>query len=156
MKPNRAILVVIILSSLLSSGCARGVKINKLYDIDATEKSITVPPGSSLLIGPFKKVLAANGWKMSVYRGPEVTDITKEKNIKMSKYDTFNTRYQLLINQISYGWNCWTVGDELSMTLVGFDIVIIDTKTGEESLTMSGKSCANEVVDAFENYIKNK
>jgi len=70
-------LLVGIFFSLIISGCGRNVNINKYYDIDTTEKSITVPPGSSLLIGAFKKSLSTNGWKMSVYRGPEVEESAK-------------------------------------------------------------------------------
>jgi len=70
-------LLVGIFFSLIISGCGRNVNINKYYDIDTTEKSITLPPGSSLLIGAFKKSLSTNGWKMSVYRGPEVEESAK-------------------------------------------------------------------------------
>lgn len=80
----------------------------KVYEkVDQTEKNVTVPAGAKGLKGELKKLLSDKGWKLFVYRGPFVTEGTVGAKTKLEKYNTFNTRYRLMVWTIprSSGWS---------------------------------------------------
>lgn len=122
----------------------------KVYSpIDITEKTMTVPTGSRHLIGALKKELNKNGWKLLVYgHGPIKTEGEFNKNVSLETYDTFNTRYNLLVEE---DWTdyCLTFDSELN-----YDISLIDNKTGEEVITLSGLDCLRPIVRKFINAVE--
>jgi hypothetical protein len=64
-------LLPLLMAALAVAGCL-SYNLRRFDTIDASAKTITVPPGGGLT-GAIKEVLAQDGWKITVYRGPEVT-----------------------------------------------------------------------------------
>jgi len=112
--------------------------------IDRAEKTITVPTGSAGLTGQLKRALADDGWKLSVRRGPRVTEGTVGEKTKVEQYDTFKTRYELRVS-----WNQFDVCIRDFSPAIYYDLSVIDNKTGEESVTMGGRGCESGVVEKF-------
>ena len=134
---------IIALSALLIlSGCASS-NIQTYSSIDQRAKTITVPPGSGGLKGDLKKELSAQGWKMSVYSGPEVLEGTSGSNTRLQRYNTFNTRYSLLVQSRQYDL-CFNFSPAIN-----YELALIDNKSGSEVLTMDGRDCQNNVVQKF-------
>jgi hypothetical protein len=103
---------------------------------DPSERTMTVPPGSSLLLGPLKDGLLQAGWKLMADRGPDVVEGTVGEKTNLSSSNTFLTRYRLLIRQTQVGL-CLPRGKPE----VRYDLSVIDNRNGEEVLTESGDSC---------------
>ena len=91
-------LFILILPVLLLSGCASAPAPVVYQQLDLSEKTIMVPPGSQGLLGELKKCLAKNKWKMKIYRGAVVAE--KETDKKSVIYDTFLARYRFVIHRI--------------------------------------------------------
>lgn len=125
------------------AGCASH-DVRVYSSIDGTNKTVTVPPGGGALIGKLKQTLAHEGWKMVVYDGPTVMEGTMGSHTSLKEYDTFNTRYRLSVSE-----------KQFDVCLKGFspdiyyDISMVDTKTGAEVFTVSGKGCEPDAVNAF-------
>ena len=129
---------------LLLTGCPTMPTVQKYEAIDTSNKTMTVPFGSQGLIGKIKDLLSKKGWKLSVYQGPDVTEGQMGEKTKLKSYNTFNTRYTLLIRQNLYD-HCLNFEGAYV-----YDISMVDNKTGSEVLTMSGRSCEFQVVKGFE------
>lgn len=102
-----------------------------------------VPPGGGGLSGKIKSRLSESGWKLSVFRGPEVTVGSVGTTTSVSTSDTFNTRYILAVdsNQFDICFNF--------QAAIHYDISLIDTKSGSEVVTMSGRGCEDDVATEF-------
>ena len=136
-------IITILTSLLLICGCSSVHNFNKYGEIDEDNKTVQVPFGSQGITGDIKKILKNNSWRLKVYRGPKITKGTIGNQTELQEYDSFNTRYRLLVATNPYD-RC------LDFTLlVRYDISFIDNNTGEEILTMDGAACQPEVVDAF-------
>lgn len=97
---------------------------------------MTVPPGSSLLLGPIKEGLTKEGWKLVVDHGPDVVIGSVGEKTNLASGNTFLTRYRLLIHQTQVAL-CFPRGKPE----VRYDLSVIDNRTGAEVLTESGDSC---------------
>ncbi|MCX8519749.1 MAG: hypothetical protein ORN21_06415, partial [Methylophilaceae bacterium] len=132
----------IILLCLLLVGCAT-TDVQKYSAIDTKDKSITVPVGSEGLKGKLKQWLITDGWKLFVDKGPQVIQGEANEKFKLEKYDTFNTRYRLLVKS---NW----LGICLNGTnYVVYDLSVVDNKTGAEAFTMSGDDCESQILEKF-------
>lgn len=127
---------------LLINACATH-NVRQFDRIDGTQKTITVPAGGGGLIGAIKDALRANGWKMAVDRGPRVTEGQLGAETSLQQYDTFNTRYRLLIRSRQFD-----ICLNLDAALV-YDISLIDNLNGQELLTMSGRGCEADIAKRF-------
>jgi hypothetical protein len=132
-----AALALISLTACLSSN------VQVYGEIAPSEKTITVPPGSSLLVGEIKQRLQGLGWKLVVDRGPRRTVGTLGEKTDLATADTFHTRYRLVIAQQQFDY-CILGGAAIS-----YDLSLIDNATGEEVITQSGKDCQGRAVDKF-------
>ncbi|MNJ51533.1 hypothetical protein D3C77_468410 [compost metagenome] len=122
------------------AGCAQ-MNVQQYGVIESNQKSITVAPGSSGLLGMLKNELRQSGWKMSVYRGPSVSEGSETRT---EHFDTFNTRYTLNVRFNQY--------DTCVIDFKGyssFDISMIDNNTGSEVFTLDGSGCDSETVKKF-------
>ena len=134
--------ILLILAIIFYSGCASH-NVNVYGKIDVSNKTVTVPPGSKGLKGDIKKVLAQRGWKLVVYRGPSVTEGNLGKNTKIEQYDTFNSRYRLMVVSDVYDI-CLNFSPAIT-----YDISFIDNESGSEIFTIDGRGCESDVVKAF-------
>ncbi|WP_149425201.1 hypothetical protein [Oryzomicrobium terrae] len=112
--------------------------------VDQNEKSVTVPPGSSGLTGKIKEALSKSGWKMAVRGGPRVTEGRLGDNTRLEQYDTFHTRYELILKWHQYD----TCISNFSPALF-YDITLIDNKTNSEVISLDGRGCEYVVVEKF-------
>src|SRR3546814_389753 len=80
--------------SLTLTACMSS-NVQQLGYIDISDKSVTVPIGSGLLIGELKKSLREQGWKLSVDHGPRVTQGTVGETTRLESFSTLKTRYRL-------------------------------------------------------------
>ena len=110
--------VTLFVAMIAFAGCASS-NVRFHGQIDANEKTMTLPPGSSLLLGPFKQSLIASGWRIAVDRDS-------------------GARYRLALRQQQVDV---CIGTGLPM--VADDLSLIDNKTGEEVMTASGKDCVD-------------
>ena len=116
--------------------------------IDLSEKSITVPIGSRGLKGGIKKALASEGWNLVVDKGPSVTQGSLGEDTNLSNYDTFNSRYRLLVT------SAWIDVCLNLSPFISYDVVVIDNSAGAEAFTLSGRGCENDVIDKFMQALK--
>ncbi len=125
-------------------GCSSH-NIQKYGNIDSRNKTITVPAGSKSVKGDIKKILHDNGWRLFVYGGPEVTEVTEATigGKKVETYNTFNTRYSL---HVSSRWHdtCLNLRSYIS-----YEISIIDNKNGSEVIALDGIACQNKIAKVF-------
>ena len=129
---------------VLLGGCASH-NIQLYGSVDQSNKTVTVPAGSKGLKGDLKKALSQKGWQLAVYRGPSVTEGEFGKNTKIEQYDTFNTKYRLIVSSRQYDL-C------LNFTpAITYDISFIDNQSGAEIFTIDGRGCEPDVVKKFEN-----
>lgn len=129
------------------TGCIRPPIIQSYGAIDLSQKSVTVPPGSNGLKGKLKQFLVAEGWRLSIDKGPSVVEGDLGSKTKLESYDTFNTRYRLHVVSRQYD-TCIRGGPAIT-----FDISFIDNKAGSEVFTLSGESCEDMVVEKFKEAI---
>ena len=111
--------------------------------IDLSNKTVTVPQGGGLT-GAVKNVLARDGWKVTVYRGPEVTLETTGDTTNLERSRTFTTRYTVFLR--------WQHVDRCVPWLDPeyiYDISFVDNQGGTDVFTLSGRGCENRIVDAF-------
>lgn len=138
MKANIAVLF----PSLLISSCVTS-NVNTYAPIDKSAKSITVPAGSAGLKGELKKILSANGWQMKVYGGPEVIQGTSGETTDLRRFDTFSTRYNLVMQSSQF---------DLCLNfepMINYEVVVIDNQTGAEVITIDGTGCEGSVARKF-------
>jgi hypothetical protein len=138
---KKALVIVI---ALFLSGCMYHNVQNYSF-IDLSQKTVTVPSGAKGLKGELKKVLAEEGWQLSVDRGPSVVEGEFGSNTKLESYDTFNTRYRLYVYYHQYDI-CFNLDPAIS-----YEISFIDNKTGSEVFTIEGNGCEGGAVDEFKN-----
>jgi hypothetical protein len=144
---NKTIFSVLIV--LLLFGCG-GIHNVQIYgSIDNNNKTVTVPPGSDGLKGKLKEALSQDGWKLFVYRGPSVTEGEIGEKTKVQQYETFNTKYRLVVS--SYQFDVCILP---SSPAIRYDISFIDNDSGTEVFTINGRSCESEVVEKFTNALK--
>ena len=124
------------------SACAT-YNVRQFQLVDQTQKTITVPAGGHGLLGAIKDALRADGWKMSVDRGPIVTEGQIGTDTRLQQYDTFNTRYRLLVRGRQFD-----ICLNLDPALV-YDISLTDNLNGQEVLTMSGRGCEGTIAKEF-------
>lgn len=116
----------------------------KMYgDIDASEKSVTVPLGAKGLKGELKSYLASEGWELAVYRGPSVMEGSLGEQTRIRSYDTFNTRYRLMVASSQYD-TCFNLSPAIN-----YEVAFIDNKSGAEVFTINGRGCESGVLQIF-------
>ena len=131
------------------AGCVSG-KLYQFHGIDQTEKTMTVPVGSSYLLGPLKGEMQKAGWKLVIDGGPVVTRGRLGPDTDLQTGVTYRTKYRLALNQV---WldKCTTGGDWLN-----FDLTVVDNDSGEEAMTMSGRDCTPWIMKTFMNALNGK
>lgn len=143
MKPT-----LLIFLATLFVGCA-SYNVQLYGSVDQTNKTVTVPAGSGGLKGELKKALYQGGWKLVIHRGPSVTEGELGKKTKIEQYDTFNTKYHLIVTSQQVG-TCLNFGFPPS---IFYDISFIDNDSGTEVFTIDGRGCESTVVKKFENIL---
>jgi hypothetical protein len=128
---------------LALSACASS-ELRTYASIDRTDKSMTVPPGGSGLVGSLKDALKTNGWHLSVDRGPDITVGSLSEKVNLQQADTFNTRYRLIISERWLDVCLPNLQDMLR-----YDISIVDNDAGSEVFTLSGRDCEDAIVEQF-------
>ena len=87
-------------------GCAE-TSVIEYEKTSYSDKSILVPAGNKGLKGGIKKALLSQGWSLSVYQGPTITEGTSGNTTQFKTYDSFNSRYRLLVvNDRDVGIGC--------------------------------------------------
>ena len=139
-----------ILIVLLLFGC-RFHNVQIYGFIDNNNKTVTVPPGSDGLKGKLKEALSQDGWKLFVYRGPSVTEGEIGEKTKVQQYETFNTKYRLVVSSYQVDACILPPSPEIR-----YDISFIDNDSGAEVFTINGLSCESDsrVVEKFTNALK--
>jgi hypothetical protein len=118
-------------AGFLLSGCASN-RLELMGSIDASDKTISASAGGLAILGPVKRKLIVNGWKVD-------------------EYDQVDTRYKLTINTVRTQLFCLNEWSE-----VAYEIMFLDKKARTEVFRISGESCDSysDVGDAFENALK--
>lgn len=124
------------------SGCYSH-NVQHFSDVDKSQKTATVPPGGQGLKGKLKSALRDDGWDLVVYNGPEVTEGAVGNKTKLKRYNTFNTRYSLLVASSFFDY-CLNLDEAIV-----YDVSLVDNKTGTEVLTLDGEGCEGRVVEEF-------
>lgn len=131
------------------AGCANTYNTQTYGPIDLSNKTVTVPIGSSGLTGKLKQSLAKNGWKLMVYKGPSVTEGALGEKTRIEHYDTFNSRYRLIVSSKQFDLCLFT-----RSPAINYDVSLIDNKLGAEVFTLGGTGCESIVVDKFMNLLQ--
>src|SRR5262249_25117037 len=64
--------------------------------VDQSTKTVTIQPGGGIT-GAIKESLSKEGWKIVVYRGPDVTKGAVGDQTALEQVRTFNTRYAIFL-----------------------------------------------------------
>ena len=142
----KSINAFVLLALLLLSACV-SADMREYGKVDLTEKTITVPPGGGL-VAELKDILNKQGWKSVVYRGPDVTEGRGGENVNLKTYNTFNTRYRLLLTASRFD-TCLGHMDGAYQ----YNMSMIDNKTGQEVMVMGGRACESQIKTKFETFI---
>ncbi len=125
--------------------------VERYSPIDPAAKSITVPVGNGVLVGPIKRRLSNDGWQLAVDSGPIRTQGRIGLDTSLETYRSYNTRYRLLVNARQFDF-CIT-----GSAAIYYDLSLIDTKTGREVFAQSGRDCEAWAVEKFSSELnKNK
>jgi hypothetical protein len=136
------LLPTILMATLLVSGCM-SARVRTFGAVDSSDKTITVPRGNGLT-GAIKETLAADGWKVTVYRGPEVTRGTMGEKTHLERGGTYTTRYTLFLR-----WDQFDTCVPRFDPAYNYDLSLVDNADGSEILTMGGRACEGGIVDKF-------
>ncbi len=136
-----------LLVSFAVVGCAK-TNVQTYSAVDVSDKTITVPAGSKGLKGGLKSALSQNGWKLMVDGGPSITEGQIGASTKLKNYDTFNSRYRLLVASKRFDV-CFNFSPA-----VRYEISFIDNQTGAEVFTLDGRDCESDIVEEFKKLIK--
>ena len=101
--------------------------------VDQMNKSILVDIGSLGALGEVKKALIADGWRLVVMDGVNVTKGITSPNVRLEESRVYNVRYRLTIEERR------EQALDGSMLITEYDIAIVDLKSGTELLTISGR-----------------
>jgi hypothetical protein len=114
---------LLLIIPLLLASC---VSVQQSGSVDQSDRSITVPPGSTMF--PIKNALIRDGWTV------------KAKNITNYRAGAaYQTRYAMEAD-----FKFWDYGIDLKK-MYHYDISIQDVKTNEEILVMNGTASAEAV-----------
>lgn len=137
----------IILFTTMLCGCT-SVKLTRLADIDSNEKTVSMSAGGRLLTGDLKAALMKDGWKVyaidkskEIVRGVDDPNATDKRVVVYRESELAKkARYHLVDRWASTdGDNYW-----------GYDISLIDNKTGQEVVILSGElKNGEEIVQIF-------
>jgi hypothetical protein len=111
--------------------------------VDQSDKTITVPPGNSLLVGAIKQRLQSSGWKLVVDAGPTRTVGTLGANTDLATGKSFRTRYRLVLRQSQF--DICIIGG----AAINYDLSLIDNQSGEEVISESGHDCEARALEKF-------
>ena len=114
--------------------------------LDPDEKSMTVPPGGGLA-AELKDMLNRRGWTLVVDRGPDVIEGQNSGSVNLKSYNTFNTRYRLLLRSSRFD-TCLGMDGAYS-----YNMSVIDNKTGRELMVMEGRACESQIKSKFESFL---
>jgi hypothetical protein len=142
-------LAILLLLTITLSACG-ATKTQQFGEIDRSDKTVTVPIGNSLLTGELKQRLHSDGWRMAVDRGPSVTQGRTGDSTRLESFDTFNTRYRLIVRASRYDY-CLHFASAIE-----YDISLIDNKTGQEVIVQSGRDCVDWAADKFMEKLNSK
>jgi hypothetical protein len=135
-------LIATILTAISLTGCMSH-SLQTYGTIDESNKTVTVPAGSEGLKGKLKQVLANDGWRLVVDRGPDVTQGSVGAETRVEQFSTFKSRYRLMVASNHYDY-C------VSFTpAIAYDVSFVDNETGAEVFTLSGNGCERDVVEKF-------
>jgi len=115
--------------------------VDPIGTIQSSERSITVAQGGSGLLGRVKSRLRADGWKLAVDRGPEVTQGQIGEQTYLERGSTFKTRYRL-DHSVDSG--------ELAVNgdmVYRYNFSVVDNLLGEEVLTMHGRGLGETIAE---------
>ena len=126
MKFNNFLLSLIVL--VIFTGCGT-YDILKLGTIDKNNKTITVPSyGISMF--EIKKILLKNGWKLKASADGTLSKGTNKQEINVHTKTYYKTRYRMNVVETN----------RMQQWVLTIYISIIDNKTQEEVLSISGDS----------------
>ena len=156
---NKKSIVISCLMFLCASifvGCAN-VCVDRIGTFDFSEKTICVPPGYGLALGPVKRSLKANGWKIfSIAKGKDVTvkdggsaAHNGNEQVRIETEWDARARYRMLF------WSAQVDVDLMFNPMYNFELSILDNRTGEEILCINGTRCtADEIVNELRNQLR--
>jgi hypothetical protein len=141
MRRTSLLLIILTVTSMLA-GCM-SLRVHTFAPVDTTSKTVTVPPGGGLT-GAVKEALSKDGWKIAVYRGPDITEGTLGENTRLERSKSFNTRYAVFIR-----WRQFDTCFPTFEPAYSFDISMVDNTSASEVLTLSGHGCEHKIVAKF-------
>lgn len=129
------------LLALTALASCMSYNVDPIGTIQSSDRSITVAQGGSGLLGRVKSRLRANGWKLAVDRGPEVTQGQIGEQTYLERGSTFKTRYRL-DHSVDSG-ELAVNGD----TIYRYNFSLVDNAIGEEVLTMHGRGFGETIAE---------
>jgi hypothetical protein len=143
---TRGLFSVILLIALLVSGCTPKYKVRAFDAVDQSDRTITVPEGGGLT-GAIKDALVVDGWKITVYRGPDVTQGKMASRwTHFERVRTFTTRYALFLKWSRIVFDrCISSFDPI----YAYDISVVDNATDSEVLRVTGRGCEASIADTL-------
>ena len=133
--------VAIVFAAALAACASSNIQVSAT--IDQNQKTISAPPGNSLLLGPLKRALRSAGWHLNVNGATTRTVGTVGPATNLETGRVLPTRYRLALVQRQFDV-CLT-----GYPMVAYDLSLIDNASGDEVLTMSGRDCTDLAARSF-------
>jgi hypothetical protein len=147
MKIIRTLALIFALAATTS--CMK-TRLDVYSEIDKKDKTITMPPGNNSMVQPIKNYFKEDGWKVYVGRGPDITEGRVGVDRTVKSYNTYNSRYTLYLDYYQFDY-CLNGDGALD-----YSLSLVDNKTFEEVIVMSGKNCESNIAEKFINAIKGR
>ena len=132
---------------LVLSACM-SYKVELIGTIQSSERAITITQGGHGLLGRVKSRLRADGWKIVVDGGPEVTKGQTGEQTYLERGVTFRSRYRL---------DYYVDDGELAVNgdmVYQYSFSVVDNEAGEEVLTMHGRGLGETIADRLINSMR--
>ena len=113
-KPSFVTIALIAFTFL--AGCA-GHSTQMLGSIDASDNTVAAPAGTKGIVGPVKRILYEEGWKVD-------------------EFDQVKSRYKLHFNTVRTQLLCLNEWSEIS-----YELYFVDNTDGKPVFVISGDSC---------------
>jgi len=138
--------LVMALVVALVSGCA-SVKLSRLGEIDPTEKTVSMSAGGRWLTGDLKAALLKDGWTVyAIDKSKEIVRGVDDPNAADKRVVVYReselarkARYHLVDH-----WE--SVSRLESDGYLDYDVSLIDNKTGQEVIILSGRGKTGEQI----------
>ena len=139
--------LLVVIMALSLSACL-SADLRQYGKIDTSERAITVPPGGDLAADLKRHPKSARMGPRRRSWARDVTEGKSGKSVSLKSYNTYHTRYRLLLRYARFD-TCLGHMDGA----YNYNLSVIDNKDGKELMVMGGSACGSQIKAKFEEFL---